>query len=109
MVANAANSMTGSLNLQFSSDADLKPMENTNMRMNGGEKAKDAPEVTYTQKAAAGDTYTYGETAYTVNAGYTIYEGSDSKPYYKADGSEKYILITTENVSTVLTRTSTGD
>ncbi len=108
MVANAANSMTGSLNLQFSSDADLKPMENTNMRINGGEKAKDAPEVTYTQKAAAGTTYTYGGTEYTVNAGYTIYEGSDSKPYYKADGSEKYNLITSENVSTVLTNTSTG-
>ena len=108
MVANAANSMTGSLNLQFSSDADLKPMENTNMRMNGVEKAKNAPEVTYTQKAAAGDTYTYGETAYTVNAGYTIYEGSDGQAYYKADNSEEYNLITASNLSTVLASTHTG-
>ena len=107
MVANAANSMTGSLNLQFSSDADLKPMENTNMR-NGGEKAKDAPEVTYTEKAAAGDTYTYGGTDYTVNAGYTIYEGSDGQAYYKADNSEEYNLITTSNFSTVLASTHTG-
>lgn len=108
MVANAANSMTGSLNLQFSSDADLKPMENTNMRYNGGEKAKDAPEVTHTKKAAAGTTYTYGGTEYTVNDGYTIYEGSDGQAYYKADNSEKYNLITANNFSTVLASTPTG-
>lgn len=108
MVANAANSMTGSLNLQFSSDADLKPMENTNMRYNGGEKAKDAPEVTYTERAAAGATYTYGGTAYTVIDGYTIYEGSDGQAYYKAADSETYILITANNFSTVLTSTPTG-
>lgn len=108
MVANAANSMTGSLNLQFSSDADLKPMENTNMRYNGGEKAKDAPEVTYTEKAVARDTYTYGGTAYTVNDGYTIYEGSDGQAYYKATDSETYILITANNFSTVLASTPTG-
>lgn len=108
MVANAANSMTGSLNLQFSSDADLKPMENTNMRDNGGEKAKDAPEVTYTEKAAAGATYTYGGTTYTVNVGYTIYEGSDGQAYYKAADSETYFLITANNLSTVLTSTPTG-
>lgn len=108
MVANAANSMTGSLNLQFSSDADLKPMENTNMRYNGGEKAKDTPEVTYTEKAAAGTTYAYGGTEYTVNDGYTIYEGSDGQAYYKAANSEKYNLITANNFSTVLASTSTG-
>ena len=108
MVANAANSMTGSLNLQFSSDADLKPMENTNMRNNGGEKAKDAPEVTYTEKATAGATYTYGGTAYTVNDGYTIYAGSDGQAYYKATDSETYILITANNFRTVLASTSTG-
>ena len=31
-VANAASSMTGTLNLQFSSSAELKPMENTALR-----------------------------------------------------------------------------
>lgn len=108
MVANAANSMSGSLNLQFSSDADLKPMENTNMRYNGGEKAKDAPAVTYTPKAIAGATYTYSGTEYTVKNGYTIYEGSDKQAYYKADDSEKYNLITASNFSTVLASTSTG-
>lgn len=107
MVANAANSMTGSLNLQFSSDADLKPMENTNMR-NGGEKAKDAPGVTHTKKADAGATYAYGGTEYTVKEGYTIYEGSDGQAYYQATGSETYILITADNFSTVLASTSTG-
>lgn len=109
MVANAANSMIGSLNLQFSSDADLKPMENTNMRYNGGEKAKDAPGVTHTKKADAGATYAYGGTEYTVKEGYTIYEGSDGQAYYKADNSEKYNLITANNFSTVLASTPTGD
>ena len=31
-VANAASSMTGTLNLQFSSSAKLQPMENTALR-----------------------------------------------------------------------------
>ena len=105
MVANAAESMSGKLNLQFSSDASLKPMENTNVRQNGGTPSKDAPEVTYTQKAVAGDTYTLGELTGTVKDGYTIYEGSDGEFYYSTNGT-RYTRLTASNFTNAITLTS---
>lgn len=104
MVANAAESMSGKLNLQFSSDATLKPMENTNVRQNGGTPSKDTPAVTYTQKAAAGATYTLGELTGTVKDGYTIYEGSDGEFYYSTNGT-RYTRLTASNFTNAITVT----
>lgn len=110
MVANAKNSMTGLLNLQFASSATLKPMDNTGMRAGGttGEEKT----VTYTQIATADDEYIYEGKTFKVNQGYTIYKGSDGsveKFYYKADGGT-YVEMTLQNVGSVLTLkdTTTG-
>lgn len=105
MVANAAESMSGKLNLQFSSDATLKPMENTNVRQEGGTPSKDAPKVTYTQKAAAGATYTLGELTGTVKEGYAIYEGSDGEFYYSTNGT-RYTRLTASNFTDAIIVTS---
>jgi hypothetical protein len=75
--ADSLQSMTGVLNLQFSSSATLLPAENTALRNIGGE-------VTYTKAANAGATYYFNGTKYTVAEGYTIYAGSDNKVYYQA-------------------------
>ncbi len=104
MVANAAESMSGKLNLQFSSDATLKPMENTNVRQEGGTPSKDAPKVTYTQKAVAGATYRLGELTGTVKDGYTIYEGSDGEFYYSTNGT-RYTRLTASNFTDAITVT----
>lgn len=82
MVANAATSMNGKLNLQFSSDATLKPMENSSIK---------STEVVYTEIAAAKAEYVYGGITFTVKDGYTIYKGSDGKLYY-ANGGDKVEL-----------------
>ena len=104
MVANAAESMSGKLNLQFASSATLKPMENTNMR-EGGTPSKDAPKVTYTQKAVAGDSYSVGGVTGTVKAGYTIYEGSDGNLYFSTNGT-RYTRLTESNATYAITVTS---
>ena len=104
MVANAAESMSGKLNLQFASSATLKPMENTNMR-EGGSPSKDAPKVTYTQKAVAGDSYSVGGVTGTVKAGYTIYEGSDGNLYFSTNGT-RYTPLTESNATYAITVTS---
>lgn len=102
MVANADTSMTGVLNLQFSSSATLAPMENTGMR-NGGTQST---AVTYTVKANAGNTYEYGYYSGTVKTGYTIYDGSDGAIYFSTDG-QHYTRLTYGNVSTAIEVTST--
>ena len=99
MVANAKNSMTGMLNLQFASSATLKPMDNTGMR-NGGASAEDA-NVVYTVFKTAGEEYTMGGFTGKVNAGYTIYY-DNSKPvqyYYQAANGPK-VLLTEQNALT---------
>lgn len=57
MVANAQTSMTGSLNLQFATDAELVPMENAALRegtSNGNETpTPTTPTLTYTQLTGA--------------------------------------------------------
>ncbi len=106
MVANAAESMSGKLNLQFSSSATLKPMENTGMRQ-GGTPGMGAPTVTYTQKAAAGDTYTFKNMTGTVKAGYTIYEGSDGNIYYSTNGT-RYTQLTSSNLANAVTVSSSN-
>lgn len=101
MVANATTSMSGSLNLQFSSSATLKPMENNSVRQNGGLAGKDAPAVTYTVKAVAGAEYSYAGTTFEVKTGYTIYQGSDGNIYYSTDGAT-YLALNQYNYETVL-------
>lgn len=91
MVANAATSMNGKLNLQFSSDATLKPMENSSIK---------STEVVYTEIAAAKAEYVYGGITFTVKDGYTIYKGSDGKLYY-ANGGDK-VELTPANYQTAL-------
>lgn len=99
MVANAQNSMIGKLNLQFSSDATLVPMDNAGMK-SGGQKATDAPAPEYGQPVTFGtQTVTYNGETYTVELenGYSLYEASDGYKYYKEDTSDTYVLIDTNN------------
>ncbi len=102
MVANAKNSMTGLLNLQFASSATLKPMDNTGMR-NGGADANTV-NVTYTKEKEAGNSYTkdIDGTTYTikVNDGYTIYKGSDNNYYYEYNNSKNYVQFTEKGILT---------
>ena len=102
MVANAQNSMTGMLNLQFASSATLKPMDNTGMR-NGGADANTV-NVTYTKEKGAGESYTkeINGTTYTikVNDGYTIYKGSDNNYYYEYNNSKNYVQFTENGILT---------
>lgn len=99
MVANAASSMTGSLNLQFSSSATLKPMENTGMR-NGGSTAADA-NVTYDVVASAGQDYTFGSVTGTVNSGYTIYKDNAAPAnYYYQSANGAKVRLTEQNALT---------
>lgn len=99
MVANTASSMTGSLNLQFSSSATLKPMENTGMR-NAGSTAGDA-NVTYTVFKTAGEKYTSDGFTGTVNPGYTIYK-DDATPanYYYQSANGAKVRLTKQNALT---------
>ena len=99
MVANAASSMTGSLNLQFSSSATLKPMENTGMRQ-GGSAGKTTP-VTYTEFKKAGESFTLNGFTGTVNEGYTIYK-DDATPtnYYYQSANGAKVQLTAENALT---------
>ena len=99
MVANAASSMTGSLNLQFSSSATLKPMENTGMR-GGGSTAADA-NVTYTVFKSAGDEYTLGSFTGKVNPGYTIYKDNATPTnYYYQSANGAKVRLTEQNALT---------
>lgn len=101
MVANADTSMTGVLNLQFSSSATLAPMENTGMR-NGGTQSTP---VSYTPKATAGQTINYSGYSGTVRDGYTIYEGSNGAIYFSTDG-QTYTKLSVGNVGTAIEITS---
>ena len=102
MVANAASSMTGSLNLQFSSSATLKPMENTGMR-NGGSTGTTTP-VTYEEYKKAGASYekVIGETTYIVKVkpDYVIYKGSDDNYYYVYNNNGNYVRVTDTGIPT---------
>lgn len=100
MVANADNSMRGVLNLQFSSSADLAPMENTGMK-NGGSTGET---VTYTQKAVAGDTYTIGRYTGTVKQGYTLYTDDAGTVYFSNNGvSYSRLMVTNASMALDIT------
>ena len=111
MVANAQKSMSGKLNLQFSSSAELTPMANA--RMEAGGENQQGVTYTYKEVAKAGEKYTFGGTEYTVNAGYVIAvrDGGTGTPYFKlaAADDNTYTQLTINNYTTALTATSTGD
>ncbi len=99
VAATAASSGMLNLNLQFSSSANLIPMENTALKN---------MVVTYDPQPAA-DTdyhvarlYTYGDVIYTVNTGYDIYKGSDGMTYFSKDGTN-YTKLTAISMSEALT------
>lgn len=116
MVANALTSMTGSLNLQFSSSAALKPMEESGMRSGG--QGGSATEVTYSKAYDAGAEFsnlTVGNTTYagTVNSGYTIYKGSDGNYYYSQNAQTyievKYSDLIADNCPAIKVTATSGD
>ena len=111
MVANAQKSMSGKLNLQFSSSAELTPMANARMEA-GGENQKNVS-YEYSEVAQAGATYNFGGTDYTVKDGYVIgvRKGGTGAAYFKrADAADStYTQLTFNNYTTALTATSTGD
>lgn len=101
-VANAAQSLTGSMNLQFASSAELVPMNNTALKN---------MTLTYTELKAAGATYKLNNTEYTVNEGYKLYKGNDGKVYYAqnvtGEGTPTYVELTVSNASVALTAKDT--
>lgn len=111
MVANAVTSMSGNLNLQFSSSATLVPMENTGMR-NGGTgtpAGTTTTTITYKKIADANAEYTVNDTIKgTVKPGYTIYEGSDKKVYFSNDDGTTKTELTINNYNTAITVVSSG-
>ena len=99
VAANSAQSMAGTLNLQFSSSATLIPAENTKLQST-------VTEVTYTE-LADNELYSAGYLFYNgvfgkITNGYKIYTGSDDKIYFANETSE-YTELTAENALTVLT------
>ena len=93
MVANALESITGSLNLQFKSSAELQPMANTalkDMASNYTTATNDAAEFTYN-----GQTYTAKKPG-------TIYNSSTNRfLYYSTDGGMTVTRITDQNIDEV--------
>jgi hypothetical protein len=81
VAATSAESMTGSLNLQFSSDAELDPMDNTALfgttTLNG-----DSTAATLTYTATSPASFAYNE------ATYYVYKGSDDNYYYRTSSTE---------------------
>ena len=89
-VANAAKSLTGSMNLQFSSSAALQPMQNT---------ALQNMTITYSETSTSGYVRMNG-VDYKINTGYKIYNGSDNTLYYSTDEST-YTKLTPANITEV--------
>lgn len=102
VAANSMHSMTGTLNLQFSSSAELLPADNTQLRT-------DTSAVSYTELDGLlyeNGYLAYAENVFKVNGGYKIYTGNNDKLYYRdaaVEGST-YNELTAENIDTVLTK-----
>ena len=101
VAANSMHSMTGTLNLQFSSSAELLPADNTQLR-------NDTSAVSYTE--LDGIMYENGYLYYEnilgkINSGYKLYTGNNDKIYFRDEAVEgaAYTELTLENVTTVLT------
>lgn len=96
VAANASYSMTGTLNLQFSSSATLVPADNNALR---GDKSVVYTELTNTTYQAG--YYFDGTDLYKRKDNVKLYQGSDGKYYASADG-ETYTELTVESISGVL-------
>lgn len=91
-VANAAQSITGSMNLQFSSSVELQPMRNTalsNLKVDYGE-AKDANGF-----------YDATTSIYKVLNGNHIYKADDNRTYFSSDKSN-YTRLTSRTADQAL-------
>lgn len=101
VAANAQYSMTGTLNLQFSSDAELMPAQNAALQMGKAD---------YSHLAEAGEKYVFEGVTYTVKTGYAICKKS-TDPYYvyyhdvvnnPAETNDSHVRLTTGNCTTAL-------
>ena len=110
MVANAQTSMTGALNLQFSSDATLVPMDNSALYY--GKDTTSVTPATYKSIATAGNTFSFNGLIGTVKAGYTIYEGQDGEGastgtyYYSTNGTDYTLIDGLDDLQTAVTISS---
>lgn len=91
-VANAAQSLVGSMNLQFSSSAELIPMQNSGLNN---------MEIKYTADTgvvAEAGYYEFNNVMYKLNPGYKIYKGSDNYTYFSNDETN-YTKLTSMNTA----------
>lgn len=101
VAANAQYSMTGTLNLQFSSDAELMPAQNA---------ALQTDKADYSHLAEAGESYVFEGVTYTVKTEYAICKKStDSYYVYYHDvannpeeTNDSHVRLTTDNCTTAL-------
>ncbi len=101
VAANAQYSMTGTLNLQFSSDAELMPAQNA---------ALQTDKADYSHLAEAGESYVFEGVTYTVKTEYAICKKS-TDPYYvyyhdvvnnPEETNDSHVRLTTDNCTTAL-------
>lgn len=100
VAANSMHSMTGTLNLQFSSSAELLPADNTQLRT-------DTSGVSYTE--LSGEVYESGYLGYAgklgkIKDGYSIFTGTNDKLYFRETANEEaaYTELTMTNIATVI-------
>ena len=103
VASNSMYSMTGVLNLQFSSSAELLPATNTKLQTSGSD-------VIYTE--LDGTLYEAGYLSYNgvlakVKEGYSVYTGSDNKIYFANETSD-YTELSAESFATALTAVTAG-
>lgn len=97
VAANSMHSMTGNLNLQFSSSAELMPATNTQLQTDGNKV-----EYTLLNTELYNNGYLYyANTLCKVKDGYNIYVGSDEKLYFATAESE-YTEMTASSAATAL-------
>ncbi len=100
VAANSAQSMAGTLNLQFSSSATLIPAENTKLQSQTGEV--DCTEMT-SDIYKAGYLY-YSNTLCKITDGCKLYTDDRDNVYFTTSADESaYTLLSADNVSSVLT------
>ena len=105
VAADSTYSMTGTLNLQFASDADLRPAVNTQLRTDTtGVIYTELEGLLYQNGYLSYETLSDGTILGKINSGYEIYTGSDGKTYFRDAASETpaYTELTPENVGTVV-------
>lgn len=91
-VANAAQSITGSMNLQFSSSVELQPMRNT---------ALSNLKVDYGEAVDANGFYDATTSIYKVLNGNHIYKADDNRTYFSSDESN-YTRLTSRTADQAL-------